>query len=265
MQPATPAPPVDDPNAVYGYAVTSAAVIQTGTTGDSRIVGSLKYEQRVALYGEVRGDRLVVGDQDWPMAIQDWSNTWYVVDGGYVYAAYIWIPQPGDVLPEQLPTGERHIEVDLAEQTAYLVVNDAVVYAAPVTSGKNGFRTPPGVWHIVQQVTNETMTSAQAGINDPAERYDVHNVLYTQYFDDQGDALHLNYWQPESTFGNSRTSHGCVGLFIQDAQYFWLFGEPGMEVDIYDSSVASQPSMTLVQTVDAAMSTLRDAVGAPSG
>ena len=67
------------------------------------------------------------------------------------------------------------------------------------------------------------MTSAHAAINDPAEEYHVKNVLYIQYFDRAGCALHLNYWQPDSVFGAYPTSHGCVGLRLHDAQWLWLF------------------------------------------
>ncbi len=217
-----------------GYVVTGLAVVQAEPNTDSNVVSTLSYEQPLKLISEVRGERVVVGDQDWTMAIQDWSDEWFQVDGGYVYSAYVWIPRPGDILPDQIPNGVRRVDVDLSTQTASLLVDDQVIYSAPITSGKNGYETPTGVWHIVSQVTNETMTSAQAGIVDPRERYDVENVLFTQYFDYAGDALHLNYWQPEETFGNARTSHGCVGLFIQDAQYFWFFGQVGIEVDVHD-------------------------------
>lgn len=59
-------------------------------------------------------------------------------------------------------------------------------------------------------------------------------MLFTQYFDRNGNALHLNYWRPESVFGTTPTSHGCIGLLLHDAQWFWLFGEPGMRVEIHD-------------------------------
>lgn len=154
------------------------------------------------------------------------------MDGGYVYSAFVWVPRPGEVLPSQLPRGERWVAVDLATQTAKLMIGDSAVYSADVTTGKDGYETPTGHWRVNYQVLNETMTSSQAGINDPAEHYDVKNVLFTQYFDGLGDALHLNYWQPAGVFGNTRTSHGCVGLYVRDAQYFWMFGQPGMRVEI---------------------------------
>jgi len=103
-----------------------------------------------------------------------------------------------------------------------------------VTTGKPDFDTPKGRYTVGAwgRVQNETMTSSQAAINDPAEAYNVKNVLFTQYFDGAGDALHLNYWQPESVFGTARTSHGCVGLYIHDAQWLWMFASGGVPLEI---------------------------------
>jgi lipoprotein-anchoring transpeptidase ErfK/SrfK len=78
------------------------------------------------------------------------------------------------------------------------------------------------------------MTASQAGYDEQQATYDVERVLFTQYFDQKGNALHLNYWRPDDVFGNTATSHGCVGMQLHDAQYFWLFGEPGMRVEIHE-------------------------------
>ena len=78
------------------------------------------------------------------------------------------------------------------------------------------------------------MTASQAGYDEHQATYDVERVLFTQYFDQQGNALHLNYWRPHSVFGSTATSHGCVGMELHEAQYFWLFGAPGMRVEIHD-------------------------------
>ena len=80
----------------------------------------------------------------------------------------------------------------------------------------------------------ERMTATQAGYESDQARYDVERVLFTQYFDRSGNALHLNYWRPHSVFGNSRTSHGCIGLELHEAQFLWLFAEAGMRVEIHE-------------------------------
>ena len=45
--------------------------------------------------------------------------------------------------------------------------------------------------------------------------------------------LHLNYWRPSNVFVSLRTSHGCIGLEVHEAQYLWLFASPGMRVEIH--------------------------------
>ena len=77
------------------------------------------------------------------------------------------------------------------------------------------------------------MTASQAGYSPQQAAYDVENVLFTQYYDRNGDALHLNYWRPKEVFGRTATSHGCVGMQLHDAQWFWLFGAPEMRVEIH--------------------------------
>jgi lipoprotein-anchoring transpeptidase ErfK/SrfK len=105
-----------------------------------------------------------------------------------------------------------------------------------VTTGLPGFDTPRGTHHIEPdgRVVIETMTASQAGYSHEQAQYEVERVLFTQYFDREGDALHLNYWRPDSVFGSQPTSHGCVGMQLHDAQYFWLFAEAGTRVEIHD-------------------------------
>jgi hypothetical protein len=195
---------------------------------------TLADREPVVILREVRGERWVVGDQTWAMAIQDWTNLWYQIDGGgYVYAGFVFIPRPGELDAINDRSGVHSVDVDLNNQTATALVGDRAVHVAAATTGKPGYETPAGDHTVVYRKFNETMTSAQAAINDPHEQYDVKNVLYTQYFDNAGDALHLNYWQPESVFGHVRTSHGCVGLQLHDAQFFWLFDSSGTQVKIH--------------------------------
>lgn len=213
---------------------------------DGETVATLADQQPIVIQREVRGQRWVVGDQTWAMATQDWSNLWYQVDGGYVYAGFVYIPRNGELDSLADTSAERWIDIDLTTQTARAMIGDRVVHTAPITSGKPGFETPAGQ-HAIEpwgRKFNETMTSAQAGIKDAQDQYNVHNVLYTQYFDTEGDALHLNYWQPEGVFGSQRTSHGCIGLQLHDAEYLWLFARPGMRVVIRPLPPAATPAPT---------------------
>jgi lipoprotein-anchoring transpeptidase ErfK/SrfK len=140
------------------------------------------------------------------------------------------IPPPD---PPELPgpevAGERWILVDLGAQTTSAMLGESVYYTALVTTGKDGWETPRGEFQILYRVPNETMTSAAIGAE---EFYDLKDVLYTQYFTDRGHALHLNYWRDPYYFGNIRSSHGCVGMRLADAEFFWNFATLGTRVVI---------------------------------
>lgn len=136
---------------------------------------------------------------------------------------------------DSLPAGRRWAYVSLSEQQAIAMVDDTPVYIALATTGKPGFETPRGSFTIVRRVYNETMDSLTIGLpRDSPEGYYLKDILFTQYFDWQGDAFHLNYWQPDSVFGRTPTSHGCVGLRYADAEFFWYFLQMGSRVVIGD-------------------------------
>ena len=147
------------------------------------------------------------------------------------------LPPPATPVPPPAPpaipgtevTGERWILVSLDAQEATAMIGDRPLYTALVTTGKEGWETPKGTWRIVYRVANETMTSASIGAE---ENYVLKDVLYTQYFTTVGHALHLNYWRPDSYFGNEASSHGCVGMRLADAEFFWRFATNGTRVTI---------------------------------
>lgn len=124
---------------------------------------------------------------------------------------------------------EHWVLVDLSDQTTMAMIGDSVYHTAYVTTGKDGWETPVGEFRINYRVYDETMTSASIGAE---EYYVLEHVLYTQYFTNEGHALHLNYWRPDSVFGNERTSHGCVGMRLADAEFFWNFVGYGSRVVI---------------------------------
>ncbi len=201
------------------------------------VVGTLKDLAHVQIVRAAQGENWLVGSQTWVSDPPDWTRTWYQLsDGTYVYAAFIFILQPGEVSPLIDPQGrERWVEVNVTSQTVGAMIGDRAIYAAPISSGLPQFPSPMGTHHIEQdgRLPVERMTASQAGYSPGQATYDVERVLFTQYYDRNGDALHLNYWRPKSVFGRTPTSHGCIGMQLHDAQYFWLFGFPGMRVEVH--------------------------------
>lgn len=140
------------------------------------------------------------------------------------------VPDPN---PPSIPgpdvKGERWIDVNLESQSATAMIGDRPLYTAYVTTGKEGWETPKGTFHILSRVADETMTSASIGAE---EYYVLDHVLYTQYFTSRGHALHLNYWRDNWYFGRIRSSHGCVGMRLADAAFFWDFATIGTRVTV---------------------------------
>lgn len=179
------------------------------------------------LYGILhRGDEIWVVDVVAGEA-PDWgSGVWYqLASGGYLYSRYA------------APTvaGYGHwIDVDLTNLTATAMVWNEAVYTADIVAGRPGWDTPTGTFNIMRRIENETMDAGTLGIPPTSPEYHYFpNVLYTQYFDEYGTALHYNYWGSEEDFGQRNTSKGCVGLSLNDALYFWNFAELGTVVRIH--------------------------------
>lgn len=219
---------------VVGGPVTSHEAPWSSTP----VVNQLYDLDHVTIVGMELGENWIVGGQDWwYIAFQDWQNVWYLLENGsYIYSAFVFVPMFGETSPfAWAERDDRWIDVNLSTQYAAAMIGDVPVHWMPITTGRDEFATPTGEFTIRPwgRIANERMTSAGAGIDDPAEYYDVWNVLFTQYFTDAGHALHLNYWQVPEAFGGWPTSHGCAGVLLHDAQWLWIFGEPGMRVSVH--------------------------------
>jgi lipoprotein-anchoring transpeptidase ErfK/SrfK len=249
--PATGTPTPGPPTATAFPTFTPTPILGAGSAivvgGDLRVrsepsttapeLGTLPDQAPLVIDRAVEGENWLLGAQTWPSTVPAWTRTWYrLVDGTYVYAGFVFIQQPGEASP-LLDAGdqEKWVDINVTTQTATAMLGGWPVYVAPVSTGSPQFPSPLGS-HKIQRdgrLAVERMTSAQAGYDPSQARYDVERVLFTQYYDLSGDALHLNYWRPEDVFGRTATSHGCVGMQLHDAQWFWLFGFAGMRVEIH--------------------------------
>lgn len=229
--------PVPELGAGSAIVVGGDLRVRSAPNTQSEIVGTLRDLQPVTIAEAVQGENVLVGAQTWVASPPPWTRTWYrLTDGTFVYSAFIFMLQPGETSPLIDGGGaERWIDVNVTSQTASAMVGDRAVYTAPVSTGLPQFPSPLGSHRIEEdgRLPVERMTAAQAGYSPSQAQYDVERVLFTQYFDRMGDALHLNYWRPAEVFGRTPTSHGCVGMQLHDAQYFWLFGDAGMRVEIH--------------------------------
>jgi len=121
--------------------------------------------------------------------------------------------------PEGVTEDERWIHVDLSEQTLVAYEGDRPVFATTVSTGREGFETPTGIFRIKSKHVSTTMDDLHGD-----EPYLIEDVPWTMYFEGNF-ALHAAFWH--RSFGRVR-SHGCVNLAPSDAR--WLFQWSGPSV-----------------------------------
>lgn len=115
--------------------------------------------------------------------------------------------------PSSIPAEAKWIHVNLAAQTLLAYEGDAPVFGTLVSTGKEGFSTPTGLYSIQSKHVSTTMDD----LTSEEDAYSIEDVPWTMYFFGNY-ALHGAFWH--DTFGRVR-SHGCVNLAPSDAR--WLF------------------------------------------
>ena|SRR3989344_405870 len=120
------------------------------------------------------------------------------------------------VLGAKVPSGKKHIYVDLSTQTLYAYSGNEKFMQALISSGKWG-KTPIGNYSIWTKLPVTRMAGGQG-----ADAYDLPNVQWVMYFyNDFG--FHTAYWH--NNFGYPM-SHGCINMRLIDARqlYSWADG-----------------------------------------
>jgi hypothetical protein len=212
-----------------GRVTGNELVVRARPTTSAPVSRTLPAGSIVHVNAWVLGTEITPGDWTWAQ----------LSDGGFAYTEAMQIVPP--TAPPPPPAGHpsgRWIDVNLLHQTAVAYQGDAPVHLAIVSSGSPGWETPRGAHYIESRVPDETMVGASLnhlGLDawhSAHATYDLRGVLYTQYFDGYGDALHDNYWLPGTEFGVPH-SHGCVGMPVADAAWFWNWATYGVPVVVH--------------------------------
>ncbi|HEX4336798.1 MAG TPA: L,D-transpeptidase [Polyangiaceae bacterium] len=132
---------------------------------------------------------------------------------------------PARKMPGWAVKGERWIDVNITKQTLVLYDGVKPVYATLISSGEAGLEdskrttaTKRGIFRIHAKHVSNTMESDEVG-----EEFELRDVPYVQYFDDDGHAIHGAYWHDK--FGIPK-SHGCINLAPEDARRIFYYTEP---------------------------------------
>lgn len=169
----------------------------------------------------VKGEELFPGADEWAK----------LENQGYIYARNVGrnapvLPTP---LPKNAPKTGRWIDVQLTQQLMTLYEDRDPVRVVVMTSGMAGWETPPGEYTILWRVPNETMSSGAIG----AEHFfKLEDVLYTQYFTNEGHAIHYAWWRTPETIGRPG-SHGCLNVLLDDSRFMWDWADIGTPVIVH--------------------------------
>lgn len=112
--------------------------------------------------------------------------------------------------------GDKHIEIDLSEQTLRAYEQDKLILETLVSTGKAGYSTPYGNYRIVEKLITQYMQGSE---------FDLPCVPFVMYFTWAGHALHGAYWH--NNFGREQ-SHGCINIppgKKTDEWLYWWSGE----------------------------------------
>jgi len=193
--------------------VGGANIRSTPSTQDNNIVGHAGHNESIGVIGDVKDAS---------------GETWYRIGPSeLVHSSLVRMPTPFPAQPGKLIVAEL---TDPCIVTAY--EDGRPVYSTLALKGTLAWQTPLGAFEILRRVENETMSSETLGIpRDAPGGYYLQNVLYTQYFTNDGASIHYNYWS--SNWGYSG-SHGCLGMSYDDAVWFWQWAEVGTPLQIQE-------------------------------
>jgi lipoprotein-anchoring transpeptidase ErfK/SrfK len=117
--------------------------------------------------------------------------------------------------------GARRVLVDLSDQTLTAYQGDVEIFHTTVSTGRWPTPTVEGTFAIDRKYQSQDMYG---------EDYYLPDVPWVMYFY-QAYAIHGAYWH--ANFGTP-TSHGCVNMRPEEAQFLFEWADAGTEVEVVE-------------------------------
>jgi L,D-transpeptidase catalytic domain len=154
--------------------------------------------------------------------------------------SFLPIAAPSGYWHDEGPYGRPKIVVHLEEQKAYFYKGKMLVGESTVSTGKRGFSTPPGRYHVVSKDRNhvssefgdyvddygnviESNIDARKNHRPRGTHFDGARMPYCMHFNG-GYAMHEGYVPPFAA------SHGCIRLPRGMAEHFFDAASEGTPV-----------------------------------
>ncbi len=221
-----PLRPSDESLVVYVEAQSGCSPEYSGSCANVRSGPGVEYEAVMKMRSGMvlRVEKTVrINNRDWyKITFDEWvrypdrlgEELYVASDAVHSFAR----EAPQDLTAKNKKPTNKHIIVDLSEQTLYAFDGEQLYMEAHVSTGLDDMPTPIGTFRIFRKMPSRYMQGPIPGSTD--DEYDLPGVPWTMYFTTGGAAIHGAYWH--SDFGNQH-SHGCINLRPEDARklYDW--------------------------------------------
>jgi hypothetical protein len=140
------------------------------------------------------------------------------------YSEELFIPPvltPDDGPPPP-PGYSKSIVVSISQQSLWAYEGDIAVLSTYVSTGRENFDTPTGLYFVLSKLPVQDMAGVLGG-----EYYNVPQVPDVMYFTNRGHAIHGTYWH--NNFGNPM-SHGCVNVPLGTSTWLYNWAPVGTPV-----------------------------------
>ena len=117
---------------------------------------------------------------------------------------------------------------DINTKKMWAFQNGQQVNSWLISAGKPSTPTPVGQFKVYAKFTVQDMK----GTNPDGSPYFQPHVRWVSYFS-AGSAVHGVYWHPRSWFGVNNSSHGCIGLPEDEAQWVYNWAPIGTTVIVH--------------------------------
>ncbi|HEX5018048.1 MAG TPA: Ig-like domain-containing protein [Actinomycetes bacterium] len=116
--------------------------------------------------------------------------------------------------------------VDIAHHTMTITQNGKVLRKVPITTGKSGWDTRVGTKVIISKDREVVMDAASIDVDQNDPEYYRLRVEYAMRLTWSGEYVHAAPWS-EDDQGEANVSHGCTGMSMADATWFYNLSKVG--------------------------------------
>jgi len=130
--------------------------------------------------------------------------------------------------------------VNVTGHSMTITRNGQVLKTIPVTTGKAGFVTREGIKVILSKEPSRIMDAATINIPKDDPNYYRLKVLWALRVTWSGEFVHAAPWS-QSEQGLANVSHGCTGMSVENAQWFYNLSRVGDVVKFINSPRHLEP------------------------